>query len=76
MLMGVIKQGVQCKDCRYNAHKKCSEKVPRDCTGEVPSDLIMLEKQGDSTEFDDHTNGSADEGDEDDSGSGGKVADL
>ena len=76
MLMGVIKQGVQCKDCRYNAHKKCSEKVPRDCTGEVPSDLIMLEKQGDSTEFDDHTNGSADEGDEDDSGSGGNSADL
>ena len=35
MLMGVIKQGVQCKDCRYNAHKKCAEKVPRDCTGEV-----------------------------------------
>ena len=29
-------QGVQCKDCRYNAHKKCSERVPRDCTGEVP----------------------------------------
>ena len=32
--------------------------------------MIMLEKQGDSTEFDDHTNGSADEAD-DDSGSGG-----
>ena len=31
----------------------------------------MLEKQGDSTELDDHTNGSADEAD-DDSGSGGK----
>ena len=29
-------QGVQCKDCRYNAHKKCSERVPRDCTGEIP----------------------------------------
>ena len=28
-------QGVQCKDCKYNAHKKCSEKVPRDCTGEI-----------------------------------------
>ena len=35
MLMGVIKQGVQCKDCRYNAHKKCAEEVPRDCTGQV-----------------------------------------
>ena len=38
---------------------------------QVPSELIMLEKQGDSTELDDHTNGSADEAD-DDSGSGGK----
>merc|ERR1719167_759365 len=37
ILVGVFKQGVQCKDCRYNAHKKCSERVPRDCTGEVPS---------------------------------------
>ena len=35
MLMGVIKQGVKCKDCGYNAHKKCAEKVPWDCTGEV-----------------------------------------
>ena len=38
LLVGVIKQGVQCKDCRYNAHKKCSERVPRDCTGEIPTD--------------------------------------
>jgi len=33
VLVGVFKQGVQCKDCRYNAHKRCSERVPRDCTG-------------------------------------------
>ena len=32
----MFKQGLQCKDCGYNVHKKCSEKVPRDCTGEVP----------------------------------------
>ena len=53
-------QGVQCKDCRYNAHKKCSEKVPRDCTGEVPNDLA--DKTGDSADLD-QTNGdeSADE---------------
>ncbi len=70
MLVGMFKQGVQCKDCRYNAHKKCSEKVPRDCTGEIPSDY-MLDKQGDSTEYDDHTNGEDDDDDEDDSGSGG-----
>ena len=35
VLVGVFKQGVQCKDCRYNAHKKCSERVPKDCTGRV-----------------------------------------
>ena len=34
-MVGVFKQGLQCKDCGYNVHKKCSEKVPRDCTGEV-----------------------------------------
>ena len=32
----MFKQGLQCKDCGYNVHKKCSEKAPRDCTGEVP----------------------------------------
>ena len=36
--MGVFKQGLQCKDCGYNVHKKCSEKAPRDCTGEVPNE--------------------------------------
>ena len=35
-------QGVQCKDCRYNAHKKCSEKVPKDCTGEIPQVSILI----------------------------------
>jgi protein kinase D len=40
ILVGVFKQGLQCKDCRYNAHKKCSEKVPRDCTGEVPDGSV------------------------------------
>lgn len=34
LLRGLFKQGVQCKDCHYNAHKKCIEKVPKDCTGE------------------------------------------
>lgn len=34
LLRGLFKQGVQCKDCHYNAHKKCVENVPKDCTGE------------------------------------------
>lgn len=34
MLKGLFKQGLKCKDCNYNAHKKCIEKIPKDCTGE------------------------------------------
>ena len=42
LMVYLYSQGVQCKDCRYNAHKKCSERVPRDCTGEVPQVTINL----------------------------------
>lgn len=38
LLKGLFKQGLQCKDCNYNAHKKCLQKVPKDCTGEFYSD--------------------------------------
>ena len=41
--MGVFKQGVQCKDCRYNAHKKCSERVPKDCTGGIGNMLLICQ---------------------------------
>lgn len=30
-MWGLIAQGVKCQDCGFNAHKKCSEKVPNDC---------------------------------------------
>lgn len=30
-LWGLIVQGVRCQDCGFNAHKKCSEKIPNDC---------------------------------------------
>lgn len=29
---------MQCRDCHYNAHKKCVEKIPKDCPGENPQD--------------------------------------
>lgn len=31
LLKGLFKQGVQCRDCHYNAHKKCLENIPKDC---------------------------------------------
>ncbi|XP_018321505.1 serine/threonine-protein kinase D3 [Agrilus planipennis] len=34
LLKGLFKQGMQCKDCGCNAHKKCLDKIPKDCTGE------------------------------------------
>jgi len=40
LLKGIFKQGLQCKDCQYNTHKKCMDKIPKDCTGENPRDNI------------------------------------
>lgn len=51
LLRGLFKQGVQCKDCQYNAHKKCIDKVPKDCPGEhepTPSELNDSCVSGDS----------------------------
>ncbi|CAB3398741.1 unnamed protein product [Caenorhabditis bovis] len=33
LLKGLIRQGIQCRDCKYNCHKKCSEHVAKDCPG-------------------------------------------
>ncbi|KAL1461900.1 hypothetical protein WDU94_013763 [Cyamophila willieti] len=35
LLKGLFKQGLQCKDCGFNVHKKCLDKVPKDCVGEA-----------------------------------------
>uniref|UniRef100_A0A182S9W5 Uncharacterized protein n=1 Tax=Anopheles maculatus TaxID=74869 RepID=A0A182S9W5_9DIPT len=73
LLRGLFKQGVQCRDCHYNAHKKCIEKVPKDCTGEntqpvdahddrsLSSDRELLYKddQEDESDFDDNPFGQA-----------------
>ncbi|XP_072929596.1 serine/threonine-protein kinase D1 isoform X2 [Epargyreus clarus] len=31
LLRGLFKQGLQCGDCHYNAHRKCLPFVPKDC---------------------------------------------
>lgn len=40
LLRGLFKQGVQCRDCHYNAHKKCVDKVPKDCESTFVIDPI------------------------------------
>ncbi|XP_075262638.1 serine/threonine-protein kinase D3-like isoform X2 [Convolutriloba macropyga] len=34
LLKGIYKQGYQCKDCKYNCHKKCAALVPKNCLGD------------------------------------------
>lgn len=31
LLVGLIKQGLQCRDCKINVHKKCAGMLPYDC---------------------------------------------
>ncbi|XP_075699615.1 serine/threonine-protein kinase D1 [Rhinoderma darwinii] len=35
LLKGLFRQGQQCKDCKFNCHKRCANKVPNNCLGEV-----------------------------------------
>lgn len=50
LLRGLFKQGVQCKDCQYNAHKKCVDDVPKNCNGESES-LHRESESGDRDSF-------------------------
>ncbi|XP_017872378.1 PREDICTED: serine/threonine-protein kinase D1 [Drosophila arizonae] len=43
LLKGLFKQGLQCRDCQYNTHKKCMDKVPQDCTGEAQMSQLQAE---------------------------------
>jgi len=38
LLKGLFKQGLQCKDCRFNVHRKCKDHIPNNCTGEAPKE--------------------------------------
>uniref|UniRef100_A0A8D2L8F8 Serine/threonine-protein kinase n=1 Tax=Varanus komodoensis TaxID=61221 RepID=A0A8D2L8F8_VARKO len=59
LLRGLFRQGLQCKDCRFNCHKRCAPKVPNNCLGEVAingdllspgaeSDVVMEEGSDDN----------------------------
>lgn len=34
LLKGLFRQGLQCKDCKFNCHKKCAAFVEQNCEGE------------------------------------------
>ncbi|XP_061633090.1 serine/threonine-protein kinase D1 isoform X3 [Phyllopteryx taeniolatus] len=42
LLKGIFRQGLQCKDCRFNCHKRCAAKIPNNCLGEVARNEELL----------------------------------
>lgn len=64
LLKGLFRQGLQCKDCKFNVHKKCMEKVPMDCTGEAPKEWSegesSIEKDNPDDESDAESENSSD----------------
>lgn len=58
LLKGLFRQGLQCKDCRYNCHKRCAAKVPNNCLGEVTRNGELLSPGAESDmAMDDHDGG-------------------
>uniref|UniRef100_A0A3P9H769 Serine/threonine-protein kinase n=1 Tax=Oryzias latipes TaxID=8090 RepID=A0A3P9H769_ORYLA len=43
LLRGLFRQGLQCKDCKFNCHKRCVYKVPNDCLGETIGDKSLMD---------------------------------
>uniref|UniRef100_A0A8C5N2Z3 protein kinase C n=1 Tax=Leptobrachium leishanense TaxID=445787 RepID=A0A8C5N2Z3_9ANUR len=39
LLKGLFRQGMQCKDCQFNCHRRCVPEVPDECLGEVARSL-------------------------------------
>ncbi|XP_069500896.1 serine/threonine-protein kinase D3-like isoform X2 [Ambystoma mexicanum] len=37
LLKGLFRQGMQCKDCKFNCHRRCVPLVPDECVGESTS---------------------------------------
>uniref|UniRef100_A0A8C1U190 Serine/threonine-protein kinase n=1 Tax=Cyprinus carpio TaxID=7962 RepID=A0A8C1U190_CYPCA len=42
LLKGLFRQGMQCKDCKFNCHKRCASKVPKDCLGVFNGGMVMV----------------------------------
>uniref|UniRef100_H3CQP7 protein kinase C n=1 Tax=Tetraodon nigroviridis TaxID=99883 RepID=H3CQP7_TETNG len=69
LLRGLFRQGLQCKDCKFNCHKRCAYKVPNDCLGETIGDMLSPSVDPEvpmdySTEYDASDKSSIDDSDE------------
>ncbi|XP_029027408.1 serine/threonine-protein kinase D2 isoform X2 [Betta splendens] len=69
LLRGLFRQGLQCKDCKFNCHKRCAYKVPNDCLGETIGDMLSPSTDPEvpmdySTEYDTSDKSSMDDSDE------------
>uniref|UniRef100_A0A8C1KK65 Serine/threonine-protein kinase n=1 Tax=Cyprinus carpio TaxID=7962 RepID=A0A8C1KK65_CYPCA len=53
LLRGLFRQGLQCKDCKFNCHKRCAYKVPNDCLGETLGNKYMEVPMDYSNEYSD-----------------------
>uniref|UniRef100_A0A673JMW8 Serine/threonine-protein kinase n=1 Tax=Sinocyclocheilus rhinocerous TaxID=307959 RepID=A0A673JMW8_9TELE len=42
LLKGLFRQGMQCKDCKFNCHKRCASKVPKDCLGVFNGGMVLV----------------------------------
>lgn len=53
LLKGLFRQGLQCKDCKFNCHKRCATRVPNDCLGEaLINGDVPVEEAADYSESD------------------------
>ena len=43
LLVGLFRQGLQCKDCKFNAHRTCVGKVEDNCSSEILEEIIRGE---------------------------------
>ncbi|KAF0030425.1 hypothetical protein F2P81_017156 [Scophthalmus maximus] len=69
LLRGLFRQGLQCKDCKFNCHKRCAYKVPNDCLGETIGDLLSPSADPEvpmdyTSEYDNSDKSSIDDSDE------------
>lgn len=65
LLRGLFRQGYQCKDCKFNCHKRCSERAPRNCLGEISMERVdSISDETETTEassIDEEAEGNADD---------------